>query len=383
MNGKNRRHAEIAGGGIAGLTMACCLARRGWSVTLHERNAELREMGAALYLKVNSLAVLKELGLLPAAREVGERLLNGRLQDERGRVLLSRVLPPNEEAIVMLRPDLHRILAGCARDAGVEVMTSSEVVRADPAGAVELATGQIRRADLVVGADGHRSPVRESLGLTRSLEEIEEGAIRVLAPRAPGERKGLSIEYWSGDLRLGVVPCSSDQLYVFMIGPHKHAGVRSLPIDKAFWSRAFPHLADVIERIPAGAGRYDRLMLGMVHAWSSGRAAIIGDAAHAQPPNLGQGAGMSMANAAALARRLDDTDDVLQALGQWEQARRPVSEAVQRWSYRYGLLGYGVPARLSRLRSAFVWTVGHIGPTARGWGWVWRGGHHTGEIQTL
>lgn len=383
MNGTQGRHAEIAGGGIAGLTMACCLARRGWSVTVHERNRELREMGAALYLKVNSLAVLKELGLLPAAREVGERLLNGRIQDERGRVLLSRVLPADEEAIVMLRPELHRILAACARDAGVEVMTSSEVVRADPAGAVELKTGAIRRADLVVGADGHRSPVRESLGLTRSLEEVEEGAIRVLAPRLPGERAGTSVEHWSGDLRLGLVPCSVDQLYVFLIGPHKYAGVRSLPIDKAFWSRRFPHLTDVLERIPADAGRYDRLMLGKVHAWSSGRAAIIGDAAHTQPPNLGQGAGMSMANAAALARQLDASDDVLAALRQWEADRRPVSETVQRWSYRYGLLGYGLPARLSRLRSAFVWTAGRIGPTARGWGWVWRGGHHAGEIRTL
>lgn len=383
MNGTSRRHAEIAGGGIAGLTMACSLARRGWSVTVHERNRELREMGAALYLKVNSLAVLKELGLLPAVREAGERLRIGRIQDERGRVLLSRVLPPDEEAIVMLRPDLHRILAACARDAGVEVLTSSEVVGADPLGAVRLKSGEARRADLVIGADGHRSPVRESLGLMRGLQEVEEGAIRVLAPRAPGERAGLSIEHWSGDLRLGLVPCSVDQLYVFLIGPHRYAGVRSLPIDKTFWSRRFPHLADVIERIPPEAGRYDRLMLGTVHAWSSGRAAILGDAAHTQPPNLGQGAGMSMANAAALARGLDETDDVLQALRRWEAARRPVSETVQRWSYRYGLLGYGLPARLNRLRSAFVWTVGRIGPTARGWGWVWRGGHHSGEIQTL
>src|SRR5207245_4749169 len=59
----------LAGGGIAGLTMACALAQRGWSVTLHERNSELREMGAALYLKVNSLTVLKELGALDARSE--------------------------------------------------------------------------------------------------------------------------------------------------------------------------------------------------------------------------------------------------------------------------------------------------------------------------
>jgi 2-polyprenyl-6-methoxyphenol hydroxylase-like FAD-dependent oxidoreductase len=383
MTATTRRHAEIAGGGIAGLTMACALASKGWSVTLHERNAELREMGAALFLKVNSLMALKQLGLLEQARGLGMRLRRGQIHDERGTVLIDRILPDNEEALTMLRPDLHRLLAGCAQRWGVEVRTGSDVIGADPSGALRLRGGETRRADLVIAADGHRSPVRDSVGLTRALTALPEGAIRVLAPRNGDEREGISVEYWSGDCRVGIVPCNRDQLYLYLIGPESEEGVRSVPIDKRFWCERFPQVSDVIQRIPADAGRYDRLMMATVTGWYSGRVAIIGDAAHAQPPNLGQGAGMSMANAMWLAQELDAGGSVEDALKRWEEKRRPVSEAVQKWSYRYGLLGYGLPSKMQLLRSAFVWTLGHTGPTSRRWGWVWRGGYFSGEVSTM
>lgn len=383
MTATTRRHAEIAGGGIGGLTMACALASKGWSVTLHERNPELREMGAALFLKVNSLLVLKQLGLLEQARELGMRLRRGQIHDERGVVLIDRILPDHEEALTMLRPDLHRLLAACAARWGVEVRTGSDVIGADPAGALRLRGGEVRRADLVIGADGHRSPVRDSVGLTRALTPLPEGAIRVLAPRVGDEREGVSVEYWSGDCRVGIVPCNRDQLYLYLIGPETEPGVRSVPIDKAFWSGRFPGIADIIGRIAPEAGRYDRLMMATVKGWCNGRVAIVGDAAHAQPPNLGQGAGMSMANAMWLAEELERASNVEYALRSWETRRRPVSEAVQKWSYRYGLLGYGLPSKMQRLRSAFVWTLGHAGPTSRRWGWVWRGGYASGEVSTL
>jgi 2-polyprenyl-6-methoxyphenol hydroxylase-like FAD-dependent oxidoreductase len=212
---------------------------------------------------------------------------------------------------------------------------------------------------------------------------LPEGAIRVLAPRNADEREGVSVEYWSGDCRVGIVPCNSSQLYLYLIGPEGEEGVRSVPIDKQFWCERFPQIADVITRIPADAGRYDRLMMATVKGWCSGRVAIIGDAAHAQPPNLGQGAGMSMANAMWLADELDRAASVEDGLRSWEAKRRPVSEAVQKWSYRYGLLGYGLPSKMQLLRSAFVWTLGHAGPTSRRWGWVWRGGYFSGEVSTL
>jgi 2-polyprenyl-6-methoxyphenol hydroxylase-like FAD-dependent oxidoreductase len=373
-----RRHAEIAGAGIAGLAAAAVLARRGWSVRIHERDSELREMGAGIYLKYNSLVVLKEIGALAEVRRVGMRLREGQIRNEAGRTLVRRILG-EEEAITILRGELHRILAETAVRLGVEIVTSSSVRSADPAGKLVLDSGAELEADLVIGADGYRSVVRESLGLTASLEPLSDGATRVLAPRVGNEREGLTVEFWSGDCRAGVTPCSRDQLYLYLIGPENEERARTLPLDKDFWAGRFPQIAEIVQRIPPDAGRHDQLSLGKVRAWSAGRVGIIGDAAHAQPPNMGQGAGMAMANAAALGALLDETPDVTTALRTWESHRRPVSEAVQMWSHRYGLLCKGLPAKLHWPRTLLVLAISRIGFTSRKWGYLWRGGYDTRE----
>jgi 2-polyprenyl-6-methoxyphenol hydroxylase-like FAD-dependent oxidoreductase len=378
-----RRCAEIAGAGIAGLTAACALANRGWSVRLHERTSELREMGAGIYLKLNSLLVLKEIGALNDVRQVGMRLRIGEIRDEKDRVVVRRELPEDEEALTILRGELHRVLAETAIRLGVEVMTNSNVMSAGPSGKLMLESGEIAQADLVIGADGYRSIIREQLGLTRSLIALSDGATRILAPRVGEEREGYTAEYWAGDCRVGVVPCSGKLLYLYMIGPEANERARAIPVDKDFWAERFPRIAGIIQRIPAEGGRHDQLHLVKVNSWCSGRVAMIGDAAHAQPPNLGQGAGMAMSNAGALAAALDREADVPTALRVWERERRGLSDDVQKWSHRYGLFCNGPLANLYWPRSLVFSTFARLGYTSRKWGYLWRGGYQTGEASTF
>ena len=369
-----RLRIEIAGAGIAGLTAAAALAQRGHSVRVHESSGELREIGAGIYLKRNSVEVLKKLGLFDALTRRAERLLCGEIRDERNRVLLRRVTAA-EEAFTVLRQTLHELLAEAARAAGAEIVTSSKLIAATGDGEITLAGGGRAKADLVIGAEGVNSVVRDALGLTRSNEKLPDGAIRLLIPRTNADQPGLSVENWSGPCRLGMVPCSPADIYMFLIGPQAERRAGAVPVDKAYWTQLYPHLADIIARIPPDVGRFGRHAYVTVSAWSRGRAAILGDAVHAQPPNLGQGAGMSMANAAALAETLDaHAGNVEAGLAAWEATRRPVSEAVQRWSYRYGVLGYQCPAPLYGARAAAIKALGRIGPTGRHWGWLWRGG---------
>jgi 2-polyprenyl-6-methoxyphenol hydroxylase-like FAD-dependent oxidoreductase len=377
MTGK--RHAEIAGAGIAGLTAACVLARRGWSVRVHERSPALRELGAGIYLKENSLRVLSEIGVFDHISRVGIRLSEGQIRDERDRILVRRLLD-RERAYTTLRGDLHCALAEAAEGFGVEILTNSGVDRADPAGCLYLESGRKLKADLIIGADGHRSRVRDSVGLTERVEVLRDGATRLLIPRTETDGEGLSRENWSSDCRLGVVPCSARDTYVFLITPEANVAATALPVDKGFWKRRFPHLADVVDRISDEGGRHDPHVLVQVRAWHAGRVAILGDAAHAQPPNLGQGAGMSMANASALGAHLDSNVDVPSALASWQAVRRGVSEQVQLWSYRYGLLGYCWPSMLTDVRSGVIWAIGRIGFTSRKWGYLWRGGLDRSQV---
>src|SRR5271167_4965836 len=88
--------------------------------------------------------------------------------------------------------------------------------------------------------------------------------------------------------------------------------------------------------------------------WSKGRAAIVGDSAHAMPSTMAQGAGLAMANGVALAERVYDASDLAAALQRWESEERPVTEITQRWAVLYATVGNCWPEDLLDVRSQIV-----------------------------
>jgi len=364
--------AQVAGGGIAGMAAAASLARHGFETRLHERGSTLRELGAGIYLKENSLRVLDELGVYESLEARAVRLDETRVRTEGGRLVLRRRVA-GERLLVALREDLHGHLTEAARAAGADIVTRSRVESADTGGALTLQSGrESERGDLIVGADGLHSRVRTTAGFEGRVQMLGDGATRLLIPRDEPER--VSTEHWSGRLRVGVTPCSPDHTYVFLIGPETDERARALPVDVEYWLRAFPYLGHVFERVAAAEGTHHPHALVVCPRWARGRVALVGDAAHAQPPNLGQGAGLAIANAWALATALRDHGDIEPALAAWESANRGLALSVQRWSHRYGLAGHRWPPRLHPLRTATLWTLGHSPYTRRRWALLWRGG---------
>jgi 2-polyprenyl-6-methoxyphenol hydroxylase-like FAD-dependent oxidoreductase len=373
----SKPHAEIAGGGIAGLMMACVLGKRGWSVRLHERGSELREIGAGLFLKENGILALKEIGAFTRLEPCMVRIKEGKVFNEKKRVLLHRITEL-EQNYTVLRGELHRVLVKIATELGTEIITSSPVAGAEPEGTLILESGQRLKADLVIGADGHRSRVRDSLNLATRLRVLREGAIRLLVTRSEREAYPMQQEHWCGRYRVGFAPCSPTEVYIFLMGPLDDPMAAALPVNREFWLRHFPHLEPLLRRIDNAEGTHQPLVMVDVRTWRTGRVAILGDAAHAQPPNLGQGAGLAISNAMALGEHLDAVSSVDDALANWEAARRPVSELVKTWSYRYGQITGEWPLFALPLRSALVWTLGHMPVTAKKWAWLWRGGMERG-----
>src|SRR5580658_6909755 len=145
------RHAEIAGGGFAGLATAVALRQSGWTVRIHEKASEPRAFGAGIYLWHNGLRVLEAIGAL-------DDVLTGSMRPPFYETRVHNQTVSKEPLAgmawrVMTRQHLHAALLAAARREGVDIVVDSEVVTADPAGAITLASGQILRADLVVGAD--------------------------------------------------------------------------------------------------------------------------------------------------------------------------------------------------------------------------------------
>ena len=366
--------AEIVGGGLAGLAAAVALARRGWSVRVHERAAELREIGAGLYLKENGVRALDNIGVSGAALARATRLDHMDVVDMTSGRTLSRDVQ-GVRVYAVLRTDLHRTMAMAATAAGVEVATESVGVAATPEGRLTVrGASQEITADLVIGADGVSSSIRESLGLGLAVKTLPEGATRLLVPRLPGERGSRSVEYWGGRNRLLVTPCSPDDLYVALMGPEADRRASTVPVDTARWARFFPRHQDLLSRIDPGRATHHTNAHVAVHGWTAGRACILGDAAHGQPPNLGQGAGLAISNAVQLAAYLDGAATVEEGLARWEARWMPVATMVQQWSYWYGALAYRWPPPLRRARLSALRALTTFGPTRRRYTWLWQGG---------
>ncbi|GAA1789773.1 NAD(P)/FAD-dependent oxidoreductase [Planosporangium flavigriseum] len=326
---------------------------------VHERGPELREIGAGIFLWENALRALEYIGAFEQVAKLGERVESPTLFDHRHKVVQREWLR-HGRLYTVVRSNLHRTLADTAIAAGVEIVTNSRVVGATPDGTLKLEDGTTVKADVVVGADGVNSKVRDSLGLAKAVVDLKDGCGRHLIPRNSDDPVGTTIEEWHGGRRIGVVPSSPTETYIFLCCPESDTeGTQQQPFRRETWLKTYPHYASQIERIPDDTeGRWAKFYDVEARSWRAGRVAIIGDAAHAMSPNLGQAACVAMTNAVALGQALSMKSEVEDALRTWEASERPVVDRIQRYSRFYGWLGTHWPDNLLTMRSGLIWSLG-------------------------
>jgi 2-methyl-3-hydroxypyridine 5-carboxylic acid dioxygenase len=327
-------HAEIAGAGFAGLTAAAALARRGWTVRVHEKDRELRAFGAGIVLWENGLRVIEAIGGYEhlVTNSATPPVYETRYQHE----TVSRETFGAIRWRTMTRAHLYASLLGAAQRAGAEILVNSEVVGATPDGRIELASGETRQADLVVGADGVGSRVRDSLDFKQTRTKSHDGITRLLVPRkkaelGPGDWDNI-IDFWNLKprvLRILYTPCNDNDLYLALMAPVEDKQGSRVPIDFDLWAENFPELRPVLEEAAKLHGRYDGYETTVLDKWTVGNVALVGDAAHAMCPALAQGAGCGMMNAYSLAASVSRGHELESALADWEQRERAITDRCQ------------------------------------------------------
>ena len=329
--------AVVVGAGLGGLAGAIALSRHGWDVTVLERRAEPAEAGAGIAVWPNALRALDALGLGAQARALGIVEIGGGLRTSSGRWLSRQDAADlrrrqGDGVVVLARPDLHDLLRGAAPD----IRTGTGVRRVEPGDTARPAVvhddaGGRHEAELVVAADGLRSTVRAALWPAATPRDTGHTAFRLVATHdldAGGESWG------RGDL-VGLAPLPGGRTYLYAMVPSADVPGRDdlLPWLRdrlAGWHEPIPAVLDHVE---GEVLRHELEDLRPPRSWHHGRIALLGDAAHAMTPNLGQGAAQAFLDAVALAE--EATDDPA-SLAAYEARRRPGAEAVARRSRRAG-----------------------------------------------
>jgi len=351
MPGKRLR-AAIVGGGIGGLSAANALASRGIDVAVFEQAAALGEVGAGVFIYPNALRQLERMGLKEPLAAVGARVGTGSEYCRMDGSVVGKILTTDSSGwnglYGMHRADLLDVLADAIPSSAVH--TGHRCVgfdQNDRAAQLTFSNGETIETDLVVAADGIQSSLQKYVVAPSMPEYSGSRAYRglIASEKVPWWRKEAH-QVWMGDGKhFMVFPVRSGQLlnYVGFV-PTEDQTIESwsaigdrdeLAASFAGWD---PRVVGLLEQVETCFwwGLYDRTPLA---SWSKGRIALLGDAAHAMLPHVGQGANQAIEDGVALAVFLEgrDSSNVAEALRRYENFRRERTGIVQAEARRNGL----------------------------------------------
>jgi salicylate hydroxylase len=378
-------NAIVVGGGIGGLAAATALAQQGLAVTLLEQSPKFAEIGAGLQVSPNGLRVLRKLGLEPALRHRGAvlgqavQMVDGASGAKVARLDLTR-LPQDQRYYFMHRADLVAVLADAARRANVTFEMNAQVaaIRPGAAAQVQMQDGSLRRAELVVAADGIHSIARTVLNGPDAAAFSGQVAWRALVPNlcdhppeahvAMGAGRHLVSYPVRGGAAVNLVAVEERDGWAAEGWNHKD--------DPAHLKAAFADFGgparQLIEAVDA-VSLWGLHLHPVAEVWHQGNVALLGDAAHPTLPFLAQGANMALEDAWVLAasirqrglaglatyqaRRMPRVQRVVSA-SESNAARYHLRPGPLRWAAHTGLR-LGSRLAPGKMLGAFDWLYGH------------------------
>lgn len=357
----------IVGGGIGGLTLAIALQKKGVHAKVYESAPEIRPVGAGIVLAANALKAYKAIGLDEEVIAAGTTMKCFCIKDSKGRELskteVSKVFEEYGAVtnLTLHRADLHAVLQRNLQTGTLE-LDKGCVSFHEEGNKVHLTfnDGTTATADYVVAADGIHSVFRRSLLKDSQLRYSGYTCWRGITSSLPAEfNHDEASETWGSGKRFGIVPLSRRRVYWFATvnAPQNDPVTRGFSagdLEKLFADFHFPVRALIAGTKPGDIIKNDIIDIAPIKKYAFGRVVLLGDAAHATTPNLGQGACMAIEDAVVLANCIDANDSPEIAFVKYEQQRLVRTTKIVNTSYQMGKVAQVKNPLLVMLRNTLI-----------------------------
>jgi 2-polyprenyl-6-methoxyphenol hydroxylase-like FAD-dependent oxidoreductase len=361
---KDSHTFTIIGGGIAGLTTAIALQRLGIQVTIFEATSVVRSLGAGLLLAANAMQAFDRLGIAHEVVVHGRQLDAFAILDQQGHIITRtdthRVsMRYGIHNFTIHRADLHQVLLNQLPSNAIRTGKRAIGLTEQPDGVtVHFEDGTSHQTDYLLVADGIHSPLRGQLLADWAPRYAGYTCWRAVV-HWPGNTFHEATETWGSQGRMGIVPLANDQVYWFACvnAPLQDPQMRqqtTSDLAKRFASYHTP-IPDLLTHNPdQGLLWNDIIDLKPLARYAFGRTLLLGDAAHATTPNMGQGACQAIEDAVVLADELKRHQMPQQAFVGFEARRLVRTHYITNTSWRLGQIAQTTNPLLVSLRNGVL-----------------------------
>lgn len=349
----------IIGAGIGGLTTALALQQQGYKVKIFERAQAIKPVGAGIVMANNAMQIFEKLGVRNKIEKAGHKISAMRFTDSLLNPLQTVSLSDFEQKygvhnVAIHRAELQRILAEAV---GYDnILLGKKLIHIERNNGFELSfeDGSKVHTAMLIGADDIQSTVRNMLFNSGTLHDSGQRCWRGLCESNNlALYKHQAVECWGKGKRFGFVIINESKVYWYAVVNHEFAS------EKANLAQVFdgfhPDILQLIQSTPSEQIHYsDIIDLKPFSSWSQDNVCLIGDAAHATTPNLGQGACQAVEDTYILAKLVSQGYSLKEAFIKYPKLRKNKAHYIVNTSWTLGKVAHLTSAWACNLRNQLL-----------------------------